>query len=75
MSKRVWAARVVSFVGIVLGVTEVFRIVLYDPEACLPCRQDEKKKKFIRNLYDYEGLAVNMLDISGLVEELKTIQI
>lgn len=61
--------------GIALGVTEVFRIVKYDPEACLPCRKEEKKKKYIRQLYDYEGLVVNMLDISGLVEDLNTIQI
>lgn len=61
--------------GIALGVTEVYRIVAYDPDACLPCRLEEKQQKFIRQLYDYEGLVVNMLDISGLVEDLGTIQI
>jgi purine-binding chemotaxis protein CheW len=60
--------------GLVLGVTEVFRIVHYDPKGCLPGRLDEKNK-FINNLYDYQGLVVNMLDISALVDELKTIQI
>jgi purine-binding chemotaxis protein CheW len=60
--------------GIALGVTEVFRIVYYDANACLPCRQ-ETKNKFIKNLYDYEGLVVNMLDISTLIEELNTSQI
>jgi purine-binding chemotaxis protein CheW len=59
--------------GIALGVTEVFRIVQYDPAACLPCRQETQQNKFIEHLYDYEGLIVNMFDISALVEELKTI--
>lgn len=61
--------------GIALGVTEVYRIVAYDPDACLPCREEEQQGKFIRQLYDYEGLIVNMLDISGLVENLSAIQI
>lgn len=61
--------------GVALGVTEVFRIVEYDPEACLPSRQEDKRKKMIRQIYDYEGLVVNMLDISGLVEDLNRIQI
>ena len=61
--------------GIALGVTEVFRIVQYDPDACLPCRQEEKQNKFIGQLYDYEGLVVNMLDISDLVDDLNTSQI
>ncbi|MBE0501754.1 MAG: chemotaxis protein CheW [Desulfuromonadales bacterium] len=59
--------------GIALGVTDVFRIVHYDPDDCLPCRHDTKQKKFIQHLYDYEGLVVNMFDISTLIEELKTI--
>lgn len=61
--------------GIALGVTEVFRIVYIDPEACLPAGDEDKKKKYIGQLYDYEGLLVNMLDISGLVEDLNTIQL
>ena len=61
--------------GIALGVTEVFRIVHYNPDACLPCRQETKQNNFIKHRYDYEGLVVNMFDISALVEELKTIQI
>jgi purine-binding chemotaxis protein CheW len=61
--------------GIALGVTEVFRIVHYDQAACLPCRQETQQNNFIKHLYDYEGLIVNMFDISALVEELKTIQI
>ena len=42
---------------------------------CLPSRQEDKRKKLIRQLYDYEGLVVNMLDISGLADDLNTIQI
>ena len=60
--------------GIALGVTEVFRIVDYDPDACLPYRQEAKLKKHIGQLYEYEGLVVNMLDISGLVDDLNSIQ-
>ena len=61
--------------GIALGVPEVFRIVQFDPDACLPYRQEDKQNKFIGQLYDYEGLVVNMLDISDLVDDLNTIQI
>ena len=61
--------------SIALGVTEVFRIVDFNPDDCLPCRQEAKQKKFIGQLYDYEGLVVNILDISDLVDDLNSIQI
>lgn len=61
--------------GLCLGVSEVFRIVHYDPAACLSSRQEKKHHRFIKQLYDYEGLVVNMFDISVLVDELKTIKI
>ena len=56
--------------GIALGVTEVYRIVPFDPDACLPVDQERGQKRFIGQLYDYDGLVVNMLDIAGVIESL-----
>jgi purine-binding chemotaxis protein CheW len=70
-------ARVVVLAPVVgtlaLGVSEVFRIVRLAPETLLPTAEETDRKHHIAALHDYQGLVINLLDVTRLVDSLKTV--
>jgi len=56
-----------------LGVSDIFRIVGFEEEAFLPSAEETHRNKHITALYDYQGLVINMLDVTSLVESLNSI--
>jgi len=56
-----------------LGVSEIFRIVSLAEDAFLPSAEENHQNKHITALYDYQGLVINMLDATSLVESLNSI--
>jgi len=58
--------------SLALAVSDIFRIVGFAPDSFLPSTEESNRKNFITALYDYQGLVINMLDVTGLVTSLKS---
>lgn len=56
-----------------LGVSDIFRIVRFAPDALLPSAEETQGRKYIAALYDYDGLVINMLDVAVLVKNLESL--